>query len=141
MVCGGEDRTCDYQIWDPWYLTGGLYRPENITVQDAFGNPISQDLPSQIGYSATTFNAFWTNTPGVGVSVDKVVLMRPSSLTHHDDAGQRYIELTVDVGPTPGLSIKFKGPPSRNVVPPGWYMLFLATNQGVPSNAFWVNIQ
>jgi hypothetical protein len=32
-------------------------------------------------------------------------------------------------------------PASEQVAPPGWYMLFLVTNEGVPSNAFWINLR
>jgi hypothetical protein len=31
-------------------------------------------------------------------------------------------------------------PPSSELLPPGYWMLFLITNQGVPSEAAWVHL-
>ena len=30
---------------------------------------------------------------------------------------------------------------NRNIAPPGWYMLFLVSNAGVPSVASWIHLQ
>ena len=62
-------------------------------------------------------------------------------MTHHDDGGQRYFELVSWPSETNPNERFFKGPPSRFHVPPGWHMMFLVTNQGVPSNAFWVHVR
>jgi hypothetical protein len=33
-----------------------------------------------------------------------------------------------------------KVPQNRNLAPPGWYMLFLVDNNGVPSVARWIQV-
>ncbi len=73
-------------------------------------------------------------TPSV---VKRAVLMRPSSVTHTNDMNQRHVELgfTAHTG-----GITATGPPSPNVAPPGWYMLFLLNDAGVPSMAHWLRL-
>jgi hypothetical protein len=90
------------------------------------------------------------------VSVEKVVLVRPSSVTHGNNSEQRYIELEIDGSserppgeiwakmpanpPGQGTTI---GNPNEVTGPPGYYMLFLVTTgriPSVPSEAGWVNL-
>ena len=65
-----------------------------------------------------------------GASVTKVTLIRFGSVTHAFDEGQRLVSLTFSqtVG---GISVNL--PSSRNIAPPGPYMLFLVNSNGVPS--------
>ena len=69
------------------------------------------------------------------------MLMAPAALTHHDDGGQRLVRLSTlyPDDAIPG-SMHFKMPATYRHAPPGWYMLFLITNEGVPANAYWVNL-
>jgi hypothetical protein len=67
--------------------------------------------------------------------------MAPEALTHHDDGGQRCVRLaTLYPDDTYPGSLHFLLPATNRHAPPGWYMLFLITNEGVPANAFWVNL-
>ena len=76
-----------------------------------------------------------------GVEVTQVVLMAPAALTHHDDGGQRCVRLTtLYPDDSDKNSLHFKMPATSLHAPPGWYMLFLITNEGVPANAFFVNL-
>ncbi|MEV0898799.1 galactose oxidase early set domain-containing protein [Actinoplanes sp. NPDC049802] len=71
---------------------------------------------------------------------DRVVrarLVRPSSVTHGTDVDQRSVELGVRRTPG-GLSLSV--PEKRGLLPPGWYMLFLIDDEGVPSPARWVRV-
>jgi len=76
-------------------------------------------------------------------TVSKVVLMRPGAVTHHTDMDQRYIllESQVDTSNDPPIRRFFVTPKSAAHAPRGWYMLFLVTNDGVPSVASWVHLQ
>ena len=51
---------------------------------------------------------------------------------------QRLVPLAI-VAEHPGHGYTVQSPPSANVAPPGWYMLFLL-NDGVPSVARWVRL-
>lgn len=76
-----------------------------------------------------------------GVSVTQVVLVAPAAVTHHDDGGQRLVRLTTlfpdDSNPS---SMHVLMPATNRHAPPGWYMLFVITNEGVPANAFFLNL-
>ena len=71
-------------------------------------------------------------------TVDKVVLMRPTSVTHHADYDQRDVVRTPTHRPGPA-----PGPydPDRLTCLPGWYMLVVVTTSGIPSPATWVRVQ
>jgi len=64
-------------------------------------------------------------------------LIRPSATTHSMDTEQRLVDLPI-TGKRNGASVSVSGPTSRNLAPPGWYMLFLTDNTGTPSIAVWV---
>ena len=65
--------------------------------------------------------------------------MAPSATTHGDDMNQREVALQVS-NTVPGAGINLVSPPNANVAPPGYYMLFLLNQQGVPSVSKWVRI-
>src|SRR5205823_196633 len=70
-------------------------------------------------------------------NISSAVLMRPGSPTQSFDQGQRLVGLSFTAG-TGTLSIT--GPPNSNIAPPGYYMLFLLNNSGVPSVASFVQL-
>ncbi|MFJ5834040.1 galactose oxidase-like domain-containing protein [Streptomyces sp. NPDC093089] len=74
---------------------------------------------------------------------DRIVtarLMRPSAVTHTTDVEQRSIE----VGLTRSqdrMTVTVDVPQDRTLVPPGWYMLFVADRDGIPSEAKWIQVK
>lgn len=70
-------------------------------------------------------------------TIAKVVLIRGGSTTHQVDSDQRSIPLTFTVA---GETISAQVPVNRNLLPPGYYMLFVVDSDGVPSVAPWVHI-
>ncbi|MFJ9694116.1 galactose oxidase-like domain-containing protein [Kitasatospora sp. NPDC101183] len=76
-----------------------------------------------------------TSRPG---AVATAKLIRPSSVTHVTDVEQRSVALDV-TGRGPG-SVSLALPKNPNLLPPGWYMLFLADGAGTPSVARWVEV-
>ena len=64
--------------------------------------------------------------------------MAPSAVTHADDMNQRLVPLKRISTTTGGINVT--SPPSAAVAPPGYYMLFLLNDQGVPSVASWVRL-
>ncbi|WP_431036371.1 galactose oxidase-like domain-containing protein [Streptomyces sp. P6-2-1] len=65
-------------------------------------------------------------------------LIRPSASTHVTDVDQRSVAL--DVRRSAG-GIEVTIPKNRNLVPSGWYMLFVTDDQGTPSKAQWVEVK
>jgi hypothetical protein len=70
--------------------------------------------------------------------VASVALLRPCAMTHHTDAGQRYIKLKI-TGTAPNR-ITVHAPDSGRIAPPGYYMLFIVDSSGIPSQAGFVQV-
>jgi hypothetical protein len=132
LVGGGKDATHDtgcekneMRIYSPPYLSAGprptIETPIEGTVLTVGGSPLT------IFYGGTA-------RPNRGV-----VLVAPGSLTHSFDANQRYVPLTAVSGPGGG-SVTVLPPANVNVAPPGDYLLFVISEQGVPSNGLWVKV-
>ena len=64
-------------------------------------------------------------------------LIRPGSVTHNNNMGQRFVGL--EVVATDDGEATLRMPPDANVAPPGYYMLFLV-DRGVPSHAAFVQL-
>jgi hypothetical protein len=138
LLAGGDGRCYDYQIYEPPYLTNGQPRPQFVTYP-----------PQSLAYDTLyTFEY----AIAAGASIDRIVLMRPGSTTHHSDFDQRFVRLPIELLPLEPPSMKTfvqfrapKSPPSQSTVhhtnaPQGWWMLFLVSDDGVPSVAHWVNL-
>jgi hypothetical protein len=78
-----------------------------------------------------------TFTSQHAAAIRKVRLIRPSASTHVTDVDQRSIALDFK---TSGDRITVTVPKNRNLVLPGWYMLFVDDDQGTPSVAQWVKV-
>ncbi|WP_327355829.1 kelch motif-containing protein [Streptomyces sp. NBC_01304] len=72
-----------------------------------------------------------------GASIKNARLIRPSASTHVTDVDQRSIALDLKKS---GNDIQVTVPRNKNLVQPGWYMLFVTDDQGTPSQAVWVEI-
>ncbi|MEV6972375.1 kelch motif-containing protein [Kitasatospora sp. NPDC093806] len=71
-----------------------------------------------------------------GVATAK--LIRPSSVTHATDVEQRSVALDVTARTADGVSLTL--PANPNLLPPGWYMLFVTDAAGTPSAAHWIRV-
>lgn len=65
-------------------------------------------------------------------------LIRNGVTTHAFDNSQRLVDL--DITGTGRGTVNVKVTDSPNIAPPGWYMLFLVNNAGVPSVATWIHL-
>jgi hypothetical protein len=101
-----------FEIFSPPYLYNGA-RP-TITAS-----------PATISYG----HPFTITTPDAD-NITSVALVMPSANTHADDMQQRYVPLQFTVGTG---SITAGAPANSNIAPPGYYMLVIVNNNGVPS--------
>jgi hypothetical protein len=108
-----------YDIFSPPYLFKGP-RP-NFTITS-----------TSLGYN----QAFTINT-AQPTRVGKVAMVRPGAVTHDNDMDQRYVLLNFTVGS--GV-LNVTSPINGSTAPPGWYMLTIVSNQGVPAVAQWVQV-
>jgi hypothetical protein len=89
--------------------------------------PSIASAPSSVAYGASLA----VGTPNAS-GITKVSLIALGSVTHAFDMSQRFMWLTFSKTAS-GLAVK--APTSRNIAPPGYYMLFILTSNGVPSKA------
>jgi hypothetical protein len=113
---GGGRQLIDF--YSPPYLFQGP-RPE-IT-----------SAPSQVDYGASF------DIAASGPAVGSAVLMAPGATTHAVQMNSRRVELAVTATPT---GFTATAPASADLAPPGWYMLFVVTPDGIPSVATWVHV-
>lgn len=129
LTAGGIDPTVGGTPGrDQRYLE--LFSPPYLSVAH---RPSITALAANVAYGG----ALSVSTPDAA-EVTSVVLLRPTSLTHHTDAGLRRIVLPI-VSRT-ATQINTRGPSTAFVAPPGPYMLFLVGANGVPSAARFIRV-
>lgn len=94
--------------------------------------PTITQVPTQIAYGTT----FFVGTPDAA-NISKAVLIRTGAVTHFFDENERYVPLTFTQA-SGGLTLT--APLNAYLAPPGYYMLFLVNNAGVPSIAPFVQL-
>jgi hypothetical protein len=128
-VAGGNPTRGTYdpsvEIYSPAYLFNADGTP-------ATRPSITTVTPAVIGYASS----FQVQTPDAA-NIASVVLMKDGAVTHAFDMDQRLVGLSFTVG---SGALTVTGPPNGNVAPPGYYMLFLINNAGVPSVAKFVQV-
>jgi hypothetical protein len=102
------------EIYSPPYLFNGP-------------RPTITSAPTSISYGSQ----FTVSTPDAA-QITKVSLIRAGSVTHHFNAGQRYVPLSFQQN---AGSLTITAPANGNVAPPGYYLLFILNANGVPSIA------
>ncbi len=119
-VMNGGDLQSQAQWYSPPYLFTG-------------SRPTITSSPTDAGYGGS-INVGYTTTNGLS----SAVLIRPSGATHCFNTNQIGVPLSItnDTGSQLTLSI----PANSNMVPPGYYMLFLLDNSGAPSVAEFIRI-
>jgi hypothetical protein len=156
FVCGGriygnEDCVTMLREYPDSRLSGEVFSPPYLFVQ---GGGTLIERPSITGCTLTnqnqdpSYQQFGMNfrvsvrTPVGSGSIDRVVLVRPASVTHHFDSDQRYIELDYTGGSGSGSQVLVVTAPNRNIAPEGYYMLFAlqsgANGKLVPSVAKFI---
>ena len=81
--------------------------------------------PDQVHYG----QSFTVDTPDAS-RITKVSFVRMGSVTHNVDMDQRFMNLSMTTG---SGAVTITGPANANLAPPGYYMVFLLDDQGVPS--------
>lgn len=89
--------------------------------------PAISSTPASAVYAST----FFVGTPD-SLDIARVNLVRLASVTHAFDMNQRFNQLNFATA-SGGLNVT--APSGRTVAPPGHYMLFILSRQGVPSLA------
>lgn len=110
-----------------------VYKPAYLLNSD--GSPAARPSLSGVPATVSYGNAFTVQTPNTDIA--SVVLIRPGSATHSFDMDQRFVGLSFTTG---NNELTVSMPSNSNLVPPGYYMLFLVNKSGVPSIASFLKI-
>ena len=130
LACGGTDdfpgefTSKSGEIFSPPYLFWG--EP-----------PVIGFAPTVIRYG-TSFRVLLF-APAAPPPIGTVSLVRLGAVTHHFDQNQRYVPLTFTMPFESGLDVD--APANANLAPPGYYMLFVVSEEGVPSVAKYVRLE
>jgi hypothetical protein len=114
---GGIDRDTA-EIYSPPYLFKGP-------------RPTATSAPSSVEMG----KPFSVSTPDTDIA--RAVLVAPGATTHSVDMNQRVVGLTMTER---AGAVDLTAPPNGQVAPPGYYMLFLVDDAGVPSVAKWIKL-
>jgi len=128
-VAGGNPTRGTYDPSVEVYSPAYLFNPDGTP---ATRPTITGVTPSVIGYGAS----FQVQTPDAA-NIASVVLVKDGAVTHAFNMDQRLVGLVSTAGS--GV-LNVTGPPNGNIAPPGYYMLFLINNAGVPSVAKFVQL-
>jgi Domain of unknown function (DUF1929)/Legume lectin domain/Glyoxal oxidase N-terminus/PKD domain/Quinohemoprotein amine dehydrogenase, alpha subunit domain III len=128
-VAGGNPTRGTYEPSVEIYSPAYLFKPDGTP---ATRPTITTVTPSVIGYGTS----FQVQTPDAA-NIASVVLVKDGAVTHAFNMDQRLVELSFTAG---AGALTLTGPPTKNIAPPGYYMLFLISNAGVPSVAKFVQV-
>jgi Domain of unknown function (DUF1929)/Glyoxal oxidase N-terminus/Kelch motif len=110
---GGGTNLMSMELYSPPYLHRSP-RPQ-VTAS-----------PSSVGYGA----AFTVSSPDA-CRIDRVSLIRLTSITHHTNTDQRFLPL--EFHRQGRCDLRITAPAEANVAPPGYYLLFVLDDCEVPS--------
>jgi hypothetical protein len=117
------------EIFSPPYL----FRPSPGGAGSVFAQrPVIQNVATEIRYGSTI-----DIQTAQAAQIKWIDLIRPGLTTHSFNGTQRLVNVPF----TPGAGkLSATIPAEAKIAPPGWYMLFLVDNAGVPSVASWVHL-
>jgi hypothetical protein len=117
---GDSHDKLNSQIYSPPYLFKGA-------------RPTITSVPTLLPYASN----FTVSSPDAS-RIASVALIALGVVTHNFNQGQRYETLSFQ---QVGNTLTVQGPSNANEAPPGYYMLFIVDNTGVPSVASILRIQ
>ncbi len=115
----------EIEVYSPPYL----FNPDGSPAKRP---TITGVAPGELRYGGE----FYVTTPEAA-DIKSVVLIRAGAVTHAFDMEQRLVGLTFDAG---GGVLHAKAPATGNLAPPGYYLLFILNQKGVPSVARFVRL-
>ncbi|HEY8714512.1 MAG TPA: choice-of-anchor D domain-containing protein [Candidatus Acidoferrum sp.] len=112
-----------------------IYTPPYLFQSD--GTPATRPSITSVTPGVIEYGSAFTVQTADAANIASVVLMKDGAVTHAFNMDQRMVGLSFTAGS--GV-LNVTGPPNGNIAPPGYYMLFLIDNNGVPSVANFVQI-
>ena len=106
-----------------------IYRPPYYNGD----RPVIEDCPSTIHYGS-----HFDIKVAPGETIESVALLRPGATTHCVNTDQRYVGLDFEM--KTGHRISASVPSNWNVLPIGYYMMFIVTEKQIPSAGRFVQV-
>ena len=128
-VAGGNPTRGTFEPHVEIYTPPYLFQPN--------GTPAVRPTISALSTNVVGYGSSFTVTTPDAANIATAILMKNGADTHAFDMEQRAVGLSFTAG---AGSLTVTGPPNGNTAPPGYYMLFLINNAGVPSVAQFVQI-
>jgi Galactose oxidase-like, Early set domain len=119
VLVGGSNSEFTSEIFSPPYLFQGP-------------RPTVEFAPAEIAYG-TTFNVRFTSA----TSANTICLIRLTTVTHSVNTDQRYVHIADVDG---SYDVAALAPSGGAFAPPGYYMLFVVSADGVPSVASMIRL-
>jgi len=113
-----------------------VYKPAYLCADSTCSTPTTRPQISSAPTSVSYGSTFTISTPDAA-NISSVVLVRNGTVTHAFGMDQRLVQLAYAVE-TDSLTATI--PSNQNVLPPGYYMLFILNTAGVPSVASFVQV-
>ncbi|GLC38399.1 hypothetical protein PLESTM_000723100 [Pleodorina starrii] len=155
VLVAGCDR-CD-KFW--WTTPGGIsksptsfaeyrieiFRPPcwfNLTAKPTIENMDVSTWDEDDGVNVMQYGSPFGLRYSMFYATDRVttaVLVAPGSTTHSTNMNQRVVGLEIVSQDAETRRLVLKGPPTANIAPPGWYMLFLLNGE-VYGQSAWVRL-
>lgn len=128
LAVGGNPERGDYEPRVEIYAPPYLFKSDGKRATQ----PVIATAATEVRYGAS----FDIQTPNAA-AIRRIDLIRAGAVTHSFDMDQRLIELEFTRGD--GV-LHANAPSTANLAPPGWYLLFIINESGVPSKANWVHL-
>ncbi len=125
-LAGGNPSRGSYESHVEVYQPAYLFQSNGSLAT----RPTISSAPGNIGYG----NSFTVQTPDAA-NISSAVLIRAAASTHAFGMDQRMVGMSFTAG---SGSLTVTAPPTSNIAPPGYYMLFILNNAGVPSVSTFV---
>ncbi|MGL4609729.1 MAG: NPCBM/NEW2 domain-containing protein [Trueperaceae bacterium] len=130
---GGGCGNCDEN-----HQNAEIYYPSYLFKKDGSGLVASRPRIFSAPNNMTYNQSYTLNVPSAQ-NMTKVALVALGSVTHAFNMGQHYVPLTINS--KSGSSLNITSPSDANIAPPGYYMLFVMNESGVPSIARMIQVK
>jgi hypothetical protein len=132
LILGGNatDLTGDPETTEAGVPVAQIYRPAYFFNGQ---RPVIEAAPAKIRYG----NKFRVRISEGGDKVGSVVIQRIGPVTHNWDWGNRHVKLSVRQY---GNRVVVNSPAAPGLAVPGYYLLFVVSGKGVPSEARIVHL-
>jgi len=112
-----------------------IYSPPYLFKSD--GSPAKRPVITKVTPAAVSYGATFSVSTAQAAGIVSVVLIRPGAVTHAFDMEQRLVGLSFrKVAGT----LRVKAPANGKLAPPGYYLVFIVDDAGVPSVAQFIHL-